>query len=402
MRFRTCLDILLAAGAAAVLLLPGCQLDQDATFEQSDEALAGPRAGDVISGQYIVVFREEAVEIEATADYGLSQARAHSAAAALLNDHGLSAQAIEHSYGKALRGFAARMNPAEASRLAADPRVKYVEPDTVVTLLAPPCHVTGTCDPGGGGGQTVPYGIARVGGGTTTSNATAWIIDTGVDFDHEDLNVDVGRSTGFVRNGTGDDGNGHGTHVAGTIAAIDNNVGVVGVAPGSTVVAVQVLSKSGSGSTSGVIAGVDYVAANASNGDVANMSLGGGVSQSLDDAVVACAASGVKIALAAGNESDDANNHSPARANHPNIYTVSAIDSSDRFASFSNFGNPPVDFAAPGVSVESTYKGNGYATLSGTSMAAPHVAGLLLLGNVRSDGNAIGDPDGNADPIAHN
>lgn len=113
----------------------------------------------------------------------------------------------------------------------------------------------------------------------------------------------------------------------------------------------------------------------------------------------------MKIALAAGNESEDANNHSPARANGPNIYTVSAIDSSDRFASFSNFGNPPVDFAAPGVGILSTVPG-GYASYSGTSMASPHACGLLLLGSIKTDGNAIGDNDsdteGYPDTIAHN
>ncbi|MDH3322418.1 MAG: S8 family serine peptidase, partial [Flavobacteriaceae bacterium] len=245
------------------------------------------------------------------------------------------------------------------------------------------------------------WGITRVGGGSYNGSATAWIIDSGIDLDHPDLNVDVARSASFLSRGDADDQNGHGTHVAGTVAAIDNAIGVVGVAPGATVVAVRVLDRRGSGSTSGVIAGVDYVAANAQNGDVANMSLGGGVSTTLDNAVIAAAASGVKFALAAGNESDDANNHSPARANHANIYTVSAMDSNDNFASFSNYGNPPIEFCAPGVSIASLWKSGGYNTISGTSMAAPHVCGLLLLGNVAKDGTVNNDPDGNADDIAH-
>ena len=399
---------LCAAGAAAALLM-SCQLndamtDDAMTRSEIEQALAGPKAGDIIPGRYIIVLHKDHGGLDVSANYGQRQAQARSAAAGVLADHGLPSQAVERVYATALRGFSARLSAAEASRLEGDSRIKYIEPDKVVTLVAPPCHVTNTCDDdgGGGSGQTTPYGITRVGGGISSGTGTAWVIDTGIDLDHEDLNVDVSRSAGFVRGGNGDDGNGHGTHVAGTIAALDNNIGVIGVAPGAPLVAVQVLGKNGSGSTSGVIDGVNYVAANAANGDVANMSLGGGISQALDDAVVAAAQSGVKMVLAAGNESDDANNHSPARANHGNIFTVSAIDSSDRFASFSNFGNPPVDFAAPGVAVESTYKRNGYATLSGTSMAAPHVAGLLLLGNVSSDGNAIDDPDGNPDPIAHN
>jgi len=128
------------------------------------------------------------------------------------------------------------------------------------------------------------------------------------------------------------------------------------------------------------------------------MSLGGGVSAALDSAVIA-ASKNVKFALAAGNESDNANNHSPGRANGANIYTVSAFADGDKWASFSNYGNPPIDYAEPGVSILSTYKDGGYATLSGTSMATPHLAGLLLAGAVRSGGTVADDPDPNNDTI---
>ena len=130
------------------------------------------------------------------------------------------------------------------------------------------------------------------------------------------------------------------------------------------------------------------------------MSLGGPVSQAVDDAVSAAAqSSGIKFVLAAGNESDNANNHSPARVNGNNIYTISAMNSSDVWASFSNFGNPPIDYCAPGVSIKSTWKDGGYNTISGTSMAAPHAAGVLLLGSARTSGTVNGDPDGNPDTI---
>jgi subtilisin family serine protease len=128
------------------------------------------------------------------------------------------------------------------------------------------------------------------------------------------------------------------------------------------------------------------------------MSLGGGVSTALDNAVIA-ASNPVKFVLAAGNESDNANNHSPARANGSHVYTISAMNSSNNWASFSNYGNPPIDYCAPGVAVFSTWKDGGYNTISGTSMAAPHAAGVLLLGNARTDGTVNGDPDGNADAI---
>ncbi|MBT8295515.1 MAG: S8 family peptidase, partial [Gramella sp.] len=280
--------------------------------------------------------------------------------------------------------------------------VAYIEEDRMVTY-APPSQ-KGKPSGGGSSAQETPYGISRVNGGEAyTGSNVAWVVDTGIDLDHEDLNVDASRGFNAFTSGKDgrslDDGNGHGTHVAGTIAALDNNVGVIGVAAGATVVPVKVLDSRGSGSYSGVVAGVDYIGANGSNGDVANMSLGGPVSEALDDAVKAASASGVKFVLAAGNESDDANNHSPARVNGANIYTISAVDINDNFASFSNFGNPPVDYAAPGVAIKSTWKGGGYNTISGTSMASPHAAGVLLLGNASTSGTANGDPDGNADAI---
>ena len=171
-------------------------------------------------------------------------------------------------------------------------------------------------------------------------------------------------------------------------------------------VPVKVLSSRGSGSYSGVIAGVDHVGANGNAGDVANMSLGGPTSQALDDAVKAAASGGVKFVLAAGNDGDtndandgDANNYSPARVSGPNIYTISSMASGDNWSSFSNYGNPPVDYCAPGSSIYSTYKDGGYRTFSGTSMAAPHAAGVLLLGNAGDGGTVKGDPDGNPDSI---
>lgn len=323
-----------------------------------------------------------------------------------------------HAYGSVLYGFSATVPEARLEALDRDPRVSYWERDQVASIprpgaLAPPwCESDPThpaCDDGGGdepvdGGssQTIPWGVDRV-GGALASGGTAWVIDTGIDLDHPDLVVDVARSRNFVSRGkkSADDGHGHGTHVAGTIAALDDESGVVGVAAGATVVAVRVLDNSGSGFYSDIIAGVDYAASAAANGDVANMSLGGPASQALDDAVLAAAASGLRFTLAAGNSDADASSFSPARVDHPYVLTVSAIGSNDCLASFSNWGSP-VDVAAPGVGILSTYKGGGTATMSGTSMAAPHVAGLLLSGWSGShDGTACQDPDGSADPIAH-
>ena len=361
--------------------------------------------GEVIENQFIVVFKEEAFPaIQSRSiskeNYQTQKEEMAVEAKLVLREKGMVGKQLKETYVKTIKGMTLELTPAEVETLRADERVAYIEQDQMfqVTMGGPPGG-------GGGGGtaaQETPWGITRVGGASDgTSAGRAWIIDSGIDLDHPDLNVDLAASRTFLGgNTTPDDQNGHGTHVAGTVAAIDNSEGVVGVAAGATVVSVRVLNRRGSGSNSGVIAGVDYVGANADSGDAANMSLGGGISTALDAAVLA-ASSACPFVLAAGNESQNANNSSPARVNGNNIYTVSSMTSSDNWSSFSNFGNPPVDYCAPGSSISSTYKSGGYATLSGTSMAAPHVCGILLLGNITSDGTVNGDPDGNADPIAH-
>ena len=311
---------------------------------------------------------------------------------------------VLHTYRNTIRGFAVRM-PASPDRSpvaelrANNPKIAACEQDQEVKAV-----FQGKGKPGGGtpAPEVTDWGVTRVGGPSApASGRRAWVIDSGIDLDHPDLDVDVASSATFV-GGSPDDENGHGSHVAGTIGAIDNDIGVRGVAPGATVVSVRVLNRQGRGTTSGVIAGVEHVADNAAPGDVANMSLGGGPSTALDNAVKAAAAQGIYFTLAAGNESDNANNHSPARAEGDNIFTVAAFSSSGTWASFSNFGRPPVDFAAPGVSIKSTYKNGGYATLSGTSMAAPHVAGILMTGpagDVGTAGNVSGP--GGPYPAAH-
>ncbi len=315
-------------------------------------------------------------------------------AAEMMANHNISTEAVHHAYNSALRGFSAKLNDDELSRLKKDDKIAYILADRVFILKKPAPEPPAE--------EAIPYGIIRVGYGDGTGK-TAWIIDSGIDYDHPDLNVDVARAANFTRASSADDDNGHGSHCAGTVAAINNDIGVVGVAAGANVVPVKVLDRRGSGYYSWIIAGIDYVAANASPGDAVNMSLGGSTYQPIDDAVLAASENGIFFALAAGNESDDANNHSPARVNGQYIWTISAMDVNDDFAYFSNYGNPPIDFCMPGVSVYSTYKSGGYATLSGTSMAAPHMCGVLLMtgGNPSTDGNVNGDPDGNPDPIAH-
>jgi aqualysin 1 len=337
--------------------------------------------------RYIVVLHDDVGPGRASADH----ARAHGAQVAFVYRH-------------ALRGYAATMSPQAAARVAADPRVDYVEPDGIATVVHHrPGHVRGGGDGGsdGGsdGGQTCPgtqvidWGIDRIDADQSSTrsgdcqgavaNVNIYVIDTGADTDHPDLNV-VGHVN--FAGGPNRDCNGHGTHVAGTMAAKDNFQDVVGVAPGVPVTGVKVLGCGGSGTWSGVIAGIDWVTANAKKPAVSNMSLGGGANQAVDDAVRRSANAGIVYSVAAGNSGADACNSSPARVGggtNNGIITTAATDKNDGEPSWSNYGRC-VDIWAPGVSILSTNAGGGTTTMSGTSMAAPHVGGtaaLYLAGN---------------------
>jgi subtilisin family serine protease len=391
-------------GIAAIALALGsvsCQENQELPTMEMEDQFLKYQHGEIIPGSFIVVLNPDNITFRINGEYEENLKAMRLTANGILSKYRISEDKIGHVYAAVLDGFAVRLNKDEYEILKKDPSVKYIEADRVVSIAQ------GNGKPGGGGGgstgQEVPWGITRVGGFVNyTGSNVAWVIDTGIDLTHPDLNVS--STNGFTaftsgRDANLNDGHGHGTHVAGTIAAVDNSEGVVGVAAGAPVVPVKVLDSRGSGSYTGVIAGVDWVGGKGKSGDVANMSLGGPASQALDDAVSAASNKGIKFVLAAGNNSANAKNYSPARVNGSNIWTISAMNSSDVFASFSNFGNPPVDYCAPGVSIKSTWKGGTYNSISGTSMAAPHAAGVLLLGNAKSSGTVKSDPDGNPDHI---
>ncbi|QJW91054.1 S8 family serine peptidase [Spirosoma taeanense] len=382
-----------------LLLAAACQPNDLVKQEPSPRSASSARAA---SNRFIVTFKESAdldqLFPNDNDDYDGRLAKMRGFIAQRISS-GI-AQRAERIYTYALRGFALSLSEQEATYLRALPLVESVTPDITVALGPMTQNVSVQAT------QTIPWGITRIGGfkNYITPTRRAWIIDTGIDFDHPDLNVDVANSRGFVwYPSSGDDDHYHGTHVAGTVAAKNNDFGVVGVAAGAKVVAVKVLDYSGSGSYSEVIAGVDYVGVKGKEGDVANMSLGGPAYQPLDDAVKRVSQMcGVRFSLAAGNSAANANYFSPARANGPNIVTISSMNINDVLASSSNWGNPPVDFAAPGVNVLSTLPNGTYGYLSGTSMAAPHAAGIMLVngGKIYTSGTVHGDPDGNPDKIA--
>ncbi|RYF96798.1 MAG: S8 family peptidase [Chitinophagaceae bacterium] len=353
------------------------------------QATAG--SGAIVEGQFIVLYKSSVVAGRGTSAAGMSEINSR-----VLNRNRINKEALKGSFEGQAGGFVARLSREEAERLRLDENIEAIEPDRIISL--------GTCftvtAP-----RLVTWNIQRVGFGNGIGKR-AWVIDSGVDFDHPDLTVDAAKSKSFITGETSaEDENGHGTHVAGIIAAKNNTIGVLGVASGATVVSLRVLDKEGTGLLSSIIQALAYVSNNGTAGDVVNLSVGDdeGISNALDQQVKATAAKGLFISIAAGNEKTQANKYSPARANATNVYTVSAVDSLDNFAKFSNYGNDVVDYAAPGVRILSTYIGGRYAYMSGTSMAAPHVAGLLLLkGNALSNsGTAKSDPDGEADLIAH-
>ena len=345
---------------------------------------------------FIVVFTPQAIASSATeatpsgGDYVSPAVRA--AAQALAKRHAFS---LGHVYSRAIEGFSAHLNARQLKALRADARVAYIEQDLPMAVLGVPVQAQGK--PAGAtttAAQVLPWGIDKVeadvsstmagDGSGAVAGVHAYIIDTGIDTSHKDLYVV--RHVNFA-GGVNKDCHGHGTHVAGTVGAKDNSQDVVGVAPGVALVGVKVLGCGGSGTTSGVIAGVDWVTANATDPlnpklpAVANMSLGGGASDALDTAVQNSANAGIFYAVAAGNSGADACLSSPARAGagtDNGVMTTAATDSANQEASFSNYG-PCVDIWAPGVYVLSTKKGGGTTTFSGTSMASPHTAGGAAL-----------------------
>ena len=386
--------MLLALGSA--LLVISCKKETSTASSvpvvtDPNECVVGTsvKNGDIIPGQYIVGYKAGSVNrttgVTAMETIGEN----------VLERNNIAEAKMKNVFGGESGGFVVSLNNDELQRLRTDPAVNIIEPDRIVALSG--CFTV--AEP-----RLITWNITRVGYGDGRGKR-AWIIDSGIDMDHPDLTVDATKSRSFITGITSpNDQNGHGTHVAGIIGGNNNTIGVLGVASGATLISLRVLNAEGIGTVSSIIQALAYVNTNASAGDVVNMSLGEEITSAvLNQEVQNTASRGIYISIAAGNKAEPANKYSPANTNGTNIFTISAIDSLDRFASFSNYGNDVVDYAAPGVHILSTYSDGRYAYLSGTSMAAPHVAGLLLLrgSSLTSSGTAKNDPDGVADRIAH-
>jgi subtilisin len=341
--------------------------------------------GEEVEGRYIVSFLKGSI----------SSGRSASAARILDENSIASDKIIDVVESENVSNYVLNISKDEAAVLRRKSGVAAVEPDRYLSIKA--CF--SVLEP-----TLVTWNVDKVGYADGTTK-TAWILDTGIDLDHPDLNVDQSRSRSFNEGETSaEDNNGHGTHIAGVIGAKNNSIGTLGVASGATIVGLKILDENGEGLLSVALKALAYVKSNGRAGDAVNISMGlEDVSEILEREIRALADKGIYVVIAAGNESRPANNFSPARTSGKNIYTITAVDSTNHFASFSNYGNDVVDFAAPGVKILSTYKNGKYAIMSGTSMAAPHVTGLLLINNgeLNTDGFAVDDPDGVADPVVH-
>ncbi|MFE7620415.1 S8 family peptidase [Streptomyces sp. NPDC057496] len=343
---------------AALALSTAAVFPASASDQPAEGLIQNAGAPGTISGSYIVTLDESAP------DAGSSAGRA------VAKEYGAK---IKRTYRSAVNGYSVELSEKQAKRLAADPAVKTVVQNRVFkatgTQPSPPSWGLDRIDQ-----KSLPLNQSYTYPDKAGEGVTAYIIDTGVRISHSDFGGRASNGYDAIDNdNTAQDGNGHGTHVAGTVAG-----GSYGVAKKAKIVAVRVLDDSGSGTTEQVVAGIDWVTANAVKPAVANMSLGGGADSVLDEAVRKSIASGVTYAVAAGNESTDASTKSPARV--AEAITVGSTTNSDARSSFSNYGST-LDIFAPGSSITSSWNTGDSATntISGTSMASPHVAGAAAL-----------------------
>lgn len=373
-------------------------------FAQDMSAQGGGKGPQIIPGQYIVKMKANDADLASTSASSTERPGDDNAGVSAADNEikmkrvknlskvqtvqargGVQKGSVIHEYSNAMVGFSAKLNDAQVKKLRQDPEVEGVYPDYLITLSP----MTQEQNPSAAG-QVTPCGITTSGGfADGSAKATwIWILDTGIDLDHPDLNVQTSATyaKSFIAGQTVEDGHGHGTHCAGSAAARNNGFGVVGVSAGAKVVPIKVLNNSGSGSFSALIAGLNHVMSKKIAGDVVSMSLGaypvGNCENSnpvLRDVIRALGNAGVWVAMAAGNDYNAANGtqqNLPGCINGNRVFTIGSITCQKTCSGFSNFG-VGTDYVAVGSSVYSTYKNGGYATMSGTSMATPTVAGVL-------------------------
>ena len=362
-------------------------------------------------GAKVNLIRRRSTEVAAKIDSHITRTKINKAA-------------VGHVFSDVVSGYSAKLSANEIASLKKDPDVAGVFQDFEVSLGPVPVSTVAPTDftPSS---SYVTCAIQKAGGPVNSSGKLTWIwiLDTGINGNHPDLNVRADYARSFIAGQAWEDGHGHGTHCAGIAAAKMNNIGPTGVSAGATVVPVKVLSNAGSGSFSGIIAGLNYVAANDIPGDVVSMSIGSYPWNNcilamlpINLAIYNLAQYGTWVVMAAGNDGDcfGASKNMPGCINAalagfpplwrpmPRAVTVGALECNLVKAPYSNLGSP-TDWVAVGSNVWSTYKNQGYATMSGTSMATPVVAGIIHArnGNPPVNGGMIPTPCGSAYPLAH-
>lgn len=360
-----------------------CNRMEDELPVTEENSFTNAKDGDIVPGQYIVLLSKEADPKSEGLSYPDVQKVMHSQVQKVLLESGISVREPLEIYGSAIKGFALKLSEDEVRLIEKNPEVKSVVPDRIVIAAGKPSPSPFDFYEG----QERRPGIVLVGGiENYTGNHKAWILGTGI-CSHPDLNVDFASGKNFVSSFKPPvDDNGRGTHSAGIIAAKDNDRGVIGVAPGAFVVPIKVLNQNGTGYLSKIIAGVNFVCGNATEGDVVDIGFTVSPDQSFDDAVSACAGKGLYVSMAAGDKNSDVSNFSPCRINGTNLYTVAAINVdedgglSQACTSFSNYG-VGVDYYAPGVNIYSDWlwsKEKCKIISASTGAAAAHLSGVLL------------------------
>jgi hypothetical protein len=437
-------QVLMAASIFGVVLV-SCKKN-DTSFKSNE--VQQTTDNNIVKDQYIIILDHNAVSsaiqskvattpIESQEDYAKAAEPMNDYVKTFMKNHNMDEKKVIKVYSTAVNGFAATLTKEEVATLKNDPLVTSIEQNeilkpTPVKFSNETSHTTtagGAVDftiidgfgiaIWGQNPQVISKGVTKAKGSVDGTGKVIYIIDTGVDPSHPDLNVDRSRSANFITRDINNiqtftnpglnDFCGHGTACAGFAAAKNNNDGVIGVAAGATIVGVKVLYKApnqgntinaGTGSYADIISGVDYVAAIASPGQVCNISIGGPKFIALNNAVTNLANKGIYVTISAGNNAINTANVSPASTNHPRVFTVSAINDDNTFANYSNFG-ADVDYTQVGFGVSTLHFGRIIFGIQGTSFAAPVLAGILAITKTPgTNGIAVNDPDGNPDPIA--
>lgn len=388
------------AGLLFASLLISCEDEEiERQVQNTDLAASISKDGDIVPAEYIIQLKENI--IPPAINYIKSEFSSRKERSQFMKEketviieqlksfliqNNINPNKVKAYYTAGISGFAIELTEKEFQAFSTNKAIKAVEHNRIgdIPYFAPKDRNLGHARM-----QTTPCGVQKAGGPVlATSNRLIWVVDSGIDVDHPDLNVETSLGKSFVPNNTSfDDIYGHGTHISGIAAAIDNGFGVVGVAAGAPVVPIKIFEPGTSFSTTIFFGALNYIIQNGTAGDVIAIASGTGpgipsIGTPIGSGFLRTLSNmNIRVAMAAGNSADDAALYYPPRVNEANVFTIVAMDCDENWWRFSNYGHQTCDYAATGVNVYSTDINGTYSTHSGTSMAAPHVAGIMQLRN---------------------